>query len=130
MAPAAKLGDKVIGIDTHIVLVPAPNGAVPTPLPFAFVGTIMSGCVPTVLIEGKPAAVVGSIALNVPPHVPDKGTFQTPPNNQGTIMLGSPTVLISGKQGARAGDRVLTCNDPAPAPVGVIQAASTVSIGP
>jgi uncharacterized Zn-binding protein involved in type VI secretion len=130
MPPAAKQGDKVVAVDTHIVMVPTAGGPVPTPTQLPFNGMIAQGCVPTVLIEGKPAAVVGSIAVNAPPHVPDKGSFQTPPTNQGTVMLGSATVLLGGKPAARAGDKVLTCNDPAPAPVGTVQCTSTVLIGP
>lgn len=129
MPPAAKLGDKVIGIDTHIVLVPSANGTVSVPTQFPFTGTIISGCSANVLIEGKPAAVVGSLALNLPPHVPKEGTFATPPTNQGTVLLGSATVVINNKPAARTGDKVMTCNDPAPAPTSSIVAVSTVQIG-
>lgn len=128
--PAAKMGDKVVGTDIHIVMVPTPGGPVPTPTPCPFNGTITGGCSPDVLIAGAPAAVVGSIAMNNPPHVPAGGPFQVPPTNQGTIMQGSPTVLIDGKPAARMGDPVNTCNDPAPAPTSVVQAATaTVLIG-
>lgn len=127
--PAAKLGDKVFGTDTHVVLVPTSGGSVPTPTPFPFKGTITGGCSQNVLIGGKPAAVVGSWAVNMPPHVPKKGTFQQPPTNRGTVMRGSATVSINGKPAARNGDKVLTCNDPAPLPVGTVQAAGTVLIG-
>lgn len=127
--PAAKLGDKVIATDTHIVLVPSASGAVPTPTQCPFTGVISNGCVATVLIGGQPAAVAGSVAVNLPPHVPTGGTFQTPPANQGQILLGSATVLIGGKPAARNGDKVLTCNDPAPLPIGTIIATGTVLIG-
>jgi uncharacterized Zn-binding protein involved in type VI secretion len=101
---------------------------VPTPQPFPFNGKIMNGCVTTVLIGGQPAAVVGSEAVNLPPHVPTSGSFQVPPTNKGTIVMGSPTVLIGGKPAARNGDKVLTCNDPAPLPVGTIIAVGTVLV--
>jgi uncharacterized Zn-binding protein involved in type VI secretion len=127
--PAAKLGDKVVGTDIHIVMMPSPAGPVPTPTPMPFSGTITDGCSTDVLIEGKPAAVVGSKAVNMPPHVPAGGPFQKPPNNMGTILTGSPTVLINGKPAARAGDTVNTCNDPAPAPTGTIVAIGQVLIG-
>jgi uncharacterized Zn-binding protein involved in type VI secretion len=127
--PAAKLGDKVVGTDIHIVMMPSPAGPVPTPTPMPFSGTITDGCSTDVLIEGKPAAVVGSKAVNMPPHVPAGGPFQKPPNNMGTILTGSPTVLINGKPAARAGDTVNTCNDPAPAPTGTIVATGQVLIG-
>lgn len=129
MSPAAKLGDQVTGTDTHIVLVPSPGGPVPTPTPLPFAGTLTGGCSPDVLVEGAPAATVGSTATNAPPHLPPSGTFQVPPTNQGTVQQGSGTVLINNKPAARAGDPVMTCNDPAPAPTSSIVAAGTVDIG-
>jgi uncharacterized Zn-binding protein involved in type VI secretion len=128
--PAAKMGDKVMASDIHIILIPAPPGPpVPTPLPHPFVGTIMSNCSMNVMIEGKPAATVGSQAMNVPPHIPQGGPFQVPPTNQGQIIMGSTTVMINSKPAARNGDTVLTCNDPAPMPVGKIIAIGKVMIG-
>lgn len=53
-------------------------------------GPIAGPGVPTVLIEGIPAAVVGDIAICTGP--PD------------TIVKGSATVLIGGKPAARMGD--------------------------
>jgi uncharacterized Zn-binding protein involved in type VI secretion len=129
-APAAKLGDQVIAVDTHIVEVPSANGTVSTPTPFDFMGKIMTGCVANVLIGGQPAAVVGCIAINLPPHIPKNGTFQTPPTNQGTIITGSSNVLAGGKPVARNGDKAMTCNDPLPLPTGVIKAEGTVFVGP
>jgi uncharacterized Zn-binding protein involved in type VI secretion len=130
MAIGAKMGDKVIGTDIHIIMVPSPGGPVPTPTPNPCNGTITGGCSTNVMIGGQPAAVVGSTATNAPPHIPAGGPFQIPPTNQGTVMMGSPTVLINNKPAARAGDQVMTCNDPAPAPTSVIQAVGTVMIGP
>ncbi len=127
--PAAKMGDSVTATDTHIVLVPSPGGPVPTPTPLPFAGKIVGKCSETVLINGQPAAVVGSMAVNEPPHIPPSGTFQVPPTNQGTIVSGSETVLIDGVPAARNGDTAETCNDPAPLPEGTIVAVSTVLIG-
>jgi len=131
--PAAKMGDKIIAVDTHIVMVPAPPAPpVPTPLPHPFNGMIDSGCSPTVKIQGKPAATVGSMASNVPPHIPSGGpSFQVPPTNKGNIIMGSLTVKINGKPAARMGDTALTCNDPAPLPIGkiVVVGPPTVMIG-
>jgi uncharacterized Zn-binding protein involved in type VI secretion len=127
--PAAKMGDSVTATDTHIVLVPSPGGPVPTPTPLPFAGKIASACSQTVLIGGRPAAVVGSVAVNEPPHIPPNGTFQVPPTNTGTIASGSETVLIEGKPAARNGDTALTCNDPAPLPEGTVVAAGNVLIG-
>jgi len=128
--PAAKMGDKVMATDTHIIMIPAPPGPpVPTPLPHPFIGTLMQGLSTNVLIEGKQAATVNSVAINMPPHIPQGGPFQKPPSNQGKVMLGSMTVLINGKGAARNGDMVMTCNDPADLPVGKIIAVSMVLIG-
>jgi len=129
--PAATGNCTVTAVDTHIVLVPSPGGPVPTPLPHPFNGVIDGGLVQSVKINGQPAAVVGSTATNTPSHVPTPpGTsFQKPPSNKGSVMMGSVTVKIGGKGAARNGDPVTTCNDPADAPVGQVVAAGTVNIG-
>jgi uncharacterized Zn-binding protein involved in type VI secretion len=129
--PAAKKGDQVMAVDTHIVMVPAPSGPVPTPLPHPFAGIISGGLSSDVNIMGMPAATVDSTADNTPPHVPTPpGTaFQAPPSNKATIKLGSPTVKINGKMAARNGDMAMTCNDPADLPAGTVIAVGTVMIG-
>jgi uncharacterized Zn-binding protein involved in type VI secretion len=121
--PAARRNDPVIGTDTHILLVPP--GPVPTPTPLLFSGKLMTLLSTDVFINGLPAATVGSIAQNLPPHVPLPSTsFSKPPTNQGRVMTGSATVLVNGKQLARLGDPVLTCNDPTDLPVSKITAGS------
>lgn len=127
--PAAKQGDQVIAVDTHIVMIPSPGGPVPTPLPSPFAGVIMGGLSSNVKIMGMPAATLGSTADNLPPHIPAGGPFQKPPANKGTIMIGSPTVMINGKPAARNGDTAMTCNDPVDLPIGKVIAISTVMIG-
>jgi uncharacterized Zn-binding protein involved in type VI secretion len=127
--PAAKQGDQITAIDTHIVLIPSPGGPVPTPLPHPFNGIINGNLSPNVNIMGLPAATQGSTADNVPPHIPQGGTFQRPPSNRGQIITGSATVMINGKPAARNGDTAITCNDPADLPAGTVVATSTVLIG-
>lgn len=128
--PAAKMGDKVVASDTHIIMIPAPPGPpVPTPLPHPFNGILSMGLSTSVFIEKKPAATVDSIAMNTPPHVPQGGPFQKPPMNQGKIIMGSFTVYIQGKQAARNGDMAQTCNDPTDLPVGQVIAVGQVFIG-
>jgi uncharacterized Zn-binding protein involved in type VI secretion len=129
--PAAKANDPITSVDTHIVMVPSANGAVPTPLPHAFAGKIDGGTISSVKIGGQPAAVVGSTATNSPSHIPTPPgtTFQKPPSNKATIQTGSATVKIGGKQAARAGDTATTCHDPADVPSGKVVAAGTVLIG-
>lgn len=127
--PGAKQGDQVMATDTHIVMIPSPGGPVPTPLPHPFTGQLDGSLSSDVNIEGKPAAVQGSTATNIPAHIPQGGPFQTPPANRATVQLGSATVLINGKPAARNGDTAMTCNDPADLPVGTVIAAGTVMIG-
>ncbi|RPK67473.1 PAAR motif protein [Streptomyces sp. ADI96-02] len=127
--PAAAQGDRVVGTDTHIVLVPSPGGPVETPVPLPFTGTIASGCCPTVLIGGKPAATKDSVAVNTPPHIPPTGMFKSPPDNRGTISRGSTSVFIGGKPAARTGDTATTCNEPAIQHSATVIATSTVFIG-
>jgi uncharacterized Zn-binding protein involved in type VI secretion len=129
--PAAKQGDRVVGVDTHIVMVPSPAGPTPTPLPHPFAGVLNGGLSSNVNIMGKAAVTVGSTAKNTPPHVPTApGTsFQKPPTDQGTIQSGSSSVMINNKPAARTGDPALTCNDPADLPAGKVVAVGTVMIG-
>jgi uncharacterized Zn-binding protein involved in type VI secretion len=126
--PAAKGGDRVVGIDTHVIMVPSPVGPVPTPTPMPFDGPLGDGLSADVIVENKPAAIVGSSANSVP-HVPAGGTFQAPPSNRGSVTSGSSTVLINNKAAARLGDTATTCNDPADAPVGTLIAEGTVLMG-
>lgn len=129
--PAAKQGDQVVGVDTHIVMVPSPNGSTPTPLPHPFAGIINDKLSRNVNIMGMPAATVDSMATNTPSHIPTPpGTsFQKSPSNKATIKMGSTTVNINGKPAVRNGDPAETCNDPADAPVGKVIAVGTVMIG-
>jgi len=128
--PAAKQGDRVVAVDTHVVMVPGTPPA-PTPLPHPFSGVLSDGLSADVKISGLPAATVGSVANNSPPHVPTApGTsFQRPPANKGTVQKGSATVMINGKPAARAGDKALTCNDPVDIPAGTVVAFGSVLLG-
>lgn len=109
--PAAVLGDKVTGVcATH--LVPNPTSGVPQPSPpLPFSAPLTLGCVATVLIAGKPAAVVGSSGQNLPPHVGlhPSDPFLAPPAQQGKVVQGSPTVLVGGMPLARTGSNALCC---------------------
>jgi uncharacterized Zn-binding protein involved in type VI secretion len=129
--PAAKQGDQITAVDTHIVMVPSPSGPIPTPLPHPFAGIIDGGLSTNVNIMGMPAATESSTASNQPPHIPTPpGTsFQIPPTNQAIILRGSATVRINGKGAARAGDTAQSCGDPAPNPGATVIASGTVFIG-
>lgn len=126
---AAKKGDQVMAVDTHIIMIPSPGGPVPTPLPNPFMGQIDGGLSDDVEIEGQPAATVDSTATNSPSHIPAGGPFQKSPANKATITMGSQTVQINGKAAARMGDTAETCNDPADMPIGTVIAMGMVLIG-
>lgn len=128
--PAARLGDTISATDIHIVMMPSPGGPIPVPTPMPFFGLITGNLSRDVMINGFPAATVGSTAFNTPPHIPTPpGTFQRPPSNQATIMTGSSTVFINGKPAARSGDLAITCNDPMDLPYGTVTASGNVLIG-
>jgi uncharacterized Zn-binding protein involved in type VI secretion len=133
---AAKQGDSIVNAaDIHIVLVPSPGGPVPTPQPCPFNGKITLNTSLNVRINSRPAATVGSMAQNLPPHIPASGAFQVPPTNLGQVVMGSMTVRINGKAAARAGDFCETCHDVPPAgpqgppPTVQVLGLSTVNIG-
>src|SRR5262249_7672934 len=120
---------EVVGVDTHIIMIPSPAGPVPTPMPMPFVGKLSGALSASVKIDGKPAAVEGSTAQNQPQHIPAGGPFQKPPANLATVDAGSATVMFDNQPAALMGDAAKTCNDPEDAPNGVIVATSTVLIG-
>jgi len=115
--------------DIHIVMIPSPGGPVPTPIPHPFSGKLDGDLSADVNIAGQPAATEGSTATNSPSHVPQGGSFQTPPADKGTIQKGSASVFINGKAAARNGDIAKTCNDPSDLPVGTVMATGSVMIG-
>jgi uncharacterized Zn-binding protein involved in type VI secretion len=126
--PAAKQGDQVTAVDTHLIQPPGPTSPVPVP-GHVFAGIIDGSLSSDVKIEGRAAATMNSTATNTPPHIPIGGSFVIPPSNRATIITGSATVRINQKSAARNGDTALTCNDPVDLPVGMVVAVGTVTIG-
>ncbi|MFO0549071.1 MAG: PAAR domain-containing protein [Polyangiaceae bacterium] len=124
--PLAKQGDTVVGLDTHIIMVPSPGGPVPTPTPHPFNGILQEQLSSDVIVNHMPVAVVGSVANNTPPHIPMGGPFQTPPDNRATISQGSSTVFANHKPVARNGDPAQCCNDPVAQDTGNIVSVGTV----
>jgi uncharacterized Zn-binding protein involved in type VI secretion len=112
-------------------MVPTPAGPVPTPVPAPYTGTILRGCVATVLIGGKPAAVATAGLTHVPPHIPPNPWGPPPPSHDGTVVKGSMTVLIGGLPAARIGDTTTVCTTSVvPATAAIIgPGAPTVMIG-
>lgn len=134
--PAARMGDSIVNAaDIHIVLIPSPGGPVPTPQPHPFNGRISINVSPNVRINGRPAALVGSLAQNIPPHISQSGPFQVPPTNLGRVIEGSATVRINARGAVRAGDHCETCHDlppagpQAPPPEVVVAGFANVLIG-
>lgn len=84
--------------------------------PTAHPGAIAPPGVPTVLIEGQPAAVQGDTHICAFP--PPAG-----PHPSNTITKGSATVFIGGKPAARVGD-LTGCGAP------ITMGAKKVFIGP
>lgn len=125
--PAARQGDRIVALDTHLIQPPGTSPPVPVPHPFN--GIIDGNVSSDVKIGGAFAATVDSTATNTPPHIPIGGTFVNPPSNRATIVLGSQTVKINGRPAARAGDTARTCNDPVDLPIGTVVATGRVFIG-
>src|SRR5580704_14548166 len=115
-APPLVMGDQIMGpCPPGIHQIPSPVGApMPSPAPLPFSAPITMGTVATVLIGGKPAAVVGSSGVNVPPHVGLHATdpYLAPPLQKGQVVSGSPTVLIGGTPAATATSMCTCCLTP------------------
>lgn len=116
MPAAARQGDKIKQDNPHCHAPIHPAAPVPTPVahpPLPW--TIISACVPTVMINGKQAAVVGSISepCKLPSCVP---------NGPGIISMGSTSVFHSGMPAARQGDMTAHagCVAPIPGPTGKV----------
>jgi uncharacterized Zn-binding protein involved in type VI secretion len=124
--PAAKKGDRIEATDIHFVILPGASN--PIPKSFNFSEEIEGGLSRDVRIADRPAATLGSTAMNKPSHKAE-GSFVNPPTNRATIIEGSPSVRVNDRRAARSGDHALTCNDPADRPVGVVKAQGTVRIG-
>ena len=78
MAQPLVMGDKIQG-QCSIHQIPNPSGSpTPTPGPLPFSSPLLMSLEPTVMIGGKPVAVVGSTGVNTPPYpLPDQKTKST-----------------------------------------------------
>lgn len=125
-APAIVMGDQITGICPNH-LIPAALG-LPTPAPpMPFSAPMTLGTVPTVMIGGKAAAVMGTSGMNMPPHVGlhPADPFMAPPMQIGRIVAGSPTVMIGGKPAASASSTCTCCLVPG----SLVPSVMTVLIG-
>ena len=122
--PAARMGDKIIQDAPHCHAPIHPPAPVPTPLPHPPLPLdIIAATVPTVMIGGMAAAVVGS--MTKPCMLPS-----CVPAGPGLVSKGS---MIGKLPAARMGDMSAhpTCVAPIPAPTGKIlpPCCPTVMIG-
>lgn len=127
-APAAVAGDRISGT-CAIHQIPNPASGAPQPgPPVPFSAPLTIGLATRTLIAGKPAAVVGSSGLNVPPHVGlhPADPFMAPPMQKGQVVGGSATVLIEGKPAATSAAQTTMC---AGLPGALAGTAATVLIG-
>lgn len=112
-SPAVVANDRIMGM-CPVHQIPAAAGA-PTPAPpMPFSAPLIKGLATTVLIKGKPAAVVGSSGLNLPPHVGLHASdpFMVPTMQEGRMTSGSTTVMIEGKPAATSTSSCTMCATP------------------
>ena len=107
--------DKVVGMDTHIMVVPAGNSTANVPLPHPFIGKLKDKLSKDVKIKDKKCATKDSVAKHDDStHMQLPGTikFQKNPKKEGKVTGGtSSKVKINGKEAAVIGSQVTTCND-------------------
>lgn len=101
--PAAKQGD-IIKSDV-ISQVWVQSGSSPQLVPFTYAGPIKDQLSSNVRIMGKLAATKGSTATNSPSLKEQIPSVLSQVNDTGTIITGSSSVFINGKQAARNGDK-------------------------
>ena len=112
-APAIVMGDKVVGTcPLHQIPGPVGNPQPGPPMPFSAPLTL--GLCNTVLIGGKPAAVMGASGYNMPPHVGlhPADPFMVPPMQVGRVVSGSPTVMFGGQPAVNATAFAMCCATP------------------
>ncbi|TKD10035.1 hypothetical protein E8A74_10570 [Polyangium fumosum] len=136
--------DPVLGLDFHMVGVPAPPAPAPVPtlVPMPYVGMVFdpvgvavsaaigmaAGAGPgLVFVNGMPVANTGTLGTNLltMPHVSAPGvTFLPPtgPGNDAELMFGSLGVTFGGSLAVRLGDLALSCSDPVRMPTSVVLA--------
>jgi uncharacterized Zn-binding protein involved in type VI secretion len=126
-APAIVMNDRITGqCPNHQI--PNPSSGAPQPAPpMPFSAPLTMGLVSTVLIGGKPVAVVGSSGLNTPAHVGlhPSDPYLAPPAQVGRVTSGSATVLVGGQPAATAQSTCTCCA----APGSLVPTVNTVVIG-
>lgn len=128
--PAIVMGDQIMGPcppGIHQIPGPPAGNPIPSPAPLPFAAPVTEGCVSTVLIGGKPAAVIGASGYNTPPHVGlhPSDPFMSPTMQRGQIVSGSATVMVGGQPVATASSNCLACVLPAT----LVPTTTTVLVG-
>lgn len=92
-----------------------------------FSAPLTLGLCPTVLIGGKPAAVVGASGYNTPPHVGlhPADPFMVPVMQVGLVTSGSPTVTFGGQPAVNASASATCCASPG----SLVPSVMTVTVG-
>jgi uncharacterized Zn-binding protein involved in type VI secretion len=126
-APAIVMQDQITGTCPNHLTIGPMGGPIPSPAPLPFSAPITMGTVQTVLICGKPAAVMSCSGLNTPPHVGLHASdpFLAPALQVGRVVTGSPTVLIGGQPAATAQSQCTCCVVPS----SLVPSVATVLIG-
>ena len=107
--------DKVMGFDTHIMVIPSGPSTTTAPIPHPFIGKITDEISDNVKIKDKGVATKGSKAKHDDSmHMQLPGTiqFQNSPKCEGEVSGGTGSkVKVNGKEVAVIGSQVTTCND-------------------
>ncbi|MEZ4327349.1 MAG: DUF6531 domain-containing protein, partial [Polyangiales bacterium] len=146
MVLASSWLDPVVGVDIHIVNVPAPPAPpIPTPIPLPFSGAVydplgavigaglgmaISGSPGLTFVNCMPATNCGTNVTSLtaggvphPPMVPGTlGYTLGPPGNNAELFFGSDEVSLSGSLGVRLLDAALSCSDPVRLPTSLVMA--------
>lgn len=125
--PAIVQNDRITG-SCAIHQIPNPASGAPQPSPpVPFGAPLSTGLVNTVIIGGKPAAVVGSSGTNTPPHMGlhVSDPYAVPSMQVGRVLSGSVTVRFAGLMAATTSSQVTCCLTPG----SLIPSVATVRIG-
>ena len=95
MKLVASRGDRIVAVDMH------PRGNSLGPVPFS--GSLSGSLEPRILINGQPAARVGSTATG------GHGVRNCGHAGAGEVIAGSSRVFFNGHPAARNGDAARTC---------------------
>ena len=101
--PAAVMGDRITGT-CAVHQIPNPASGVPQPSPpLPFSAPLLTGLSTSVVIGGKPAAVVGSSGYNTPPHVGlhVSDPFVVPTLQEGRVAWAAPRCSSTGSRRPR-----------------------------